>query len=546
MYKKNQIGAEGCPYILLFKAHGRMRDIFCEPERRSNVSVELNKKEVKVNEVLYSGYTKTTAEGDIIVPDINPDVLKILKVSERTYITKKSIKDSKCFVEGTVALNILYLPEDDLQGKIKAVNYSLPFSSAFPVTESRPEMKISVEAECEGLRDRLINSRKLNISCDVGISIKITSEKEISLSSPSPSEDIYFKNADIRLLSPDKDIEKEITISEKLSIPQSMPPLREILSCSLSEESSDLKLSENKAVVKGELKASVIYLAEDEDGSIQCMEDIIPFGEVFDIDSDDGERNGELDIHIKDISFKKDDYDDSGVICLDIILMLTLRTSGENLYPVIEDAYGTKKDIKIKKCTHNIEKILDKGITQFPQKEIIDIPPYLPGVKKVCDISCRPYVKEVLLEDTSAVVKGETEINVLFLTEDNDLPVGSFKETIPFSVSIPISFKCDKVTVDAKIKNEHLSYTLLSDKALEIRLINSVFLKCMCSENTELIEEIEYESNEIERPSMVIYFARQGDTLWDIAKKYHTDPNKIEMLNDIKDGIKEGDIIKIF
>ena len=42
------------------------------------MSVKLHKEHIKINEILCSEYGQTSVESDVIVPDINPDVLKVL------------------------------------------------------------------------------------------------------------------------------------------------------------------------------------------------------------------------------------------------------------------------------------------------------------------------------------------------------------------------------------------------------------------------------------------------------------------------------------
>ena len=42
-------------------------------------------------------------------------------------------------------------------------------------------------------------------------------------------------------------------------------------------------------------------------------------------------------------------------------------------------------------------------------------------------------------------------------------------------------------------------------------------------------------------PSIVLYFIQRGDTLWDIAKRYHTKEEYIRKLNNIEgDNLTEG------
>ena len=70
------------------------------------------------------------------------------------------------------------------------------------------------------------------------------------------------------------------------------------------------------------------------------------------------------------------------------------------------------------------------------------------------------------------------------------------------------------------------------------------------AKNTEIniIDDInEDENRKVENYSMIIYFVKPGDTLWNIAKKYKTSVDKIVMTNNIEnpDSISVGDKLLI-
>ena len=45
------------------------------------MSVILKKEDIQTNDVICQKYNRTTVESDVIVPDVNPDILKVLDVS---------------------------------------------------------------------------------------------------------------------------------------------------------------------------------------------------------------------------------------------------------------------------------------------------------------------------------------------------------------------------------------------------------------------------------------------------------------------------------
>ena len=64
-----------------------------------------------LNTTNYIGHEKKkiNIEGEVNVPDIKPDILSIINVSDRAFITNKSVVDGRVKVEGTVDVFIIYL-----------------------------------------------------------------------------------------------------------------------------------------------------------------------------------------------------------------------------------------------------------------------------------------------------------------------------------------------------------------------------------------------------------------------------------------------------
>ena len=76
-----------------------------------NMSIKLQNEHIRLSEVVCSKCCYSTVEGDVIVPDIKPDILKILQVDTDVAINHKTVQNDKIYVQGVVRLNILYIPD---------------------------------------------------------------------------------------------------------------------------------------------------------------------------------------------------------------------------------------------------------------------------------------------------------------------------------------------------------------------------------------------------------------------------------------------------
>jgi LysM repeat protein len=88
------------------------------------------------------------------------------------------------------------------------------------------------------------------------------------------------------------------------------------------------------------------------------------------------------------------------------------------------------------------------------------------------------------------------------------------------------------------VETNHISYNLNAAGEIELRV---VLMGCASSHKTtetEMIETVtEKNVSEEKTPSIVLYFVQKNDTLWDIAKRYHTSPMSIAAQNSLTESV---------
>ncbi|MEG2381055.1 MAG: hypothetical protein RSB38_05100, partial [Oscillospiraceae bacterium] len=70
------------------------------------MSINLNIEQLNIGEVVSIKYGQTMTEADIIVPDIKPDILKILDISGDVCIKQHVMQNDRAYVQGVVKINI--------------------------------------------------------------------------------------------------------------------------------------------------------------------------------------------------------------------------------------------------------------------------------------------------------------------------------------------------------------------------------------------------------------------------------------------------------
>ena len=70
--------------------------------------MEYGRDVVKFDQIIGEGRNQMLVERDLILPDINPDIAKILSVLGNVNITRQSVEQDRIGIEGTVDFEIIY------------------------------------------------------------------------------------------------------------------------------------------------------------------------------------------------------------------------------------------------------------------------------------------------------------------------------------------------------------------------------------------------------------------------------------------------------
>ncbi len=503
------------------------------------MSVKLQKEHIKLSQVICSRYCQTTAECDIIVPDIKPDILKVLRVSSEAVITQKTVQTDKVHLQGIMRIDILYIPEGDDCGNVKSISTVQDFSHTVDAVGAKPGMSLFAEAECEGMEFTVVNSRKLSLRNKISMSIKVSHICEMNITTGiDGDEPVQTRCEHLKISNCCCEAERDIVIRERLDVPSGKPDLEEILKFSAKPIPGELRLLDNKAIARGELKLCTLYCGSDgEKESMECMEHTVPFTEVLEVDGLAENMTAEIDYAVKNVYCEicRDSDGDKRILGTEITLCAYIRGTEIIECDAVRDAYGIEHEIKTEAESHNIEQLVDTVCTKATPSEKINIPDYLPDIYRICDCSAVPNIESVVPENSTVTVSGYITCNILYMSADSDAPVSGFSHVMPFSQVFDIAGVNQNSVCEAKADIAHLDYTISGPGNIELRSIVELALKAVNPENCEFISDIEYDNDSVlpPVPSITVYFIQPGDTLWSIAKRYRTTPDAILATNNV-------------
>lgn len=463
------------------------------------------------------------SDGNIIIPDSMDDVAKIISVKAYPSVTDSKTEEARIIVNGQIKLNVLYIGENE-NSKICTLTTTHPFSHIINAPEVTADFISLVSIVSCSLSYTTVNSRRLKTTTLLKFcaqSYKNNRTKILCSAKGAETQTAEYSFPALRTACT-----KNIVITDTPQLPAGKGAIAQILKQSAKISDTDFKILNNKVIVKGNIAVSVLYLSE---GTFTDATVTIPFTEVVEAEGLTPSYNADVSLYVSDWDIKPD-TDLSGeykMLDANIILSVEIKAFITDTLSAVTDVYLPGGALKTNSCTLNVKSPAFKLHEEEFIKEAVTLSKGMPSIRRIIDTEC----SITGITKSEDAVTANSEVTVIYLSDDSSGPVNSYTAKIPFvhkfAAKNPTSPCCE-------IK--HLSYAITSDNSLELRIgadftatpqqeaTFSVFTQC---------EETEYTPQK--RSSVIIAFVNKEDTLWSIAKKYNISLSHLASANALEE-----------
>lgn len=498
--------------------------------------MELVKENITVNQISCKGSAQVSLDEDIIVPDVKPDILKILQLDATSCVTGKKVTNGRTTVSGRVDLKVLYIPDSDRE-KIKSIVTSFDFSQNVDSPDIDAEMTAIVTSNIEKAEFSLINSRKLRIKVLVCLDYEVVSDKEIEIAvDTAEGDDAELMRDNVNLQNCVGLSETEFSVRDSMEVPSGQTSICEILKVDTKVCDCEYKTVTGKIVVKGAVGVCVLYT--DDDCMIQFMETEIPFTEVFDCEEAGDETICDIDYCVSELKYElmEDSDGDKRIIDLDITVTAQIKATENVSVDMICDCYEPFMKTELLKEEIELDEIVARPVSQNTIREMLEMTQDAPGISGVYDVITRPYVTKAQMQRGKLLAEGRIEAYILYLTDNAESPVYSMKKEIPFSYVLDCDREDEDLVPEIKAEIKHTAYNLNVAGEIELRCILALNANIIRKRKIELITGVVTEKPESDdKKGIVIYFVQKGDNLWEVSKRYAVPREKVLKFNNMED-----------
>ena len=500
------------------------------------MELHMTRQMMPVNEIIFDSFSEQPVECDILLPDYCPDIQRILHCNVCCMVGNTQLSGQRFTVSGEMRISVLYTGD---RGQVRGLEHRVPFSRSAELRTSPQKWIADTACKIDYVNCRAVSSRRLEIRGAATLKIKILSCQEGDFLEDCTGMGVQLKKEMENISCCLSKAESPFSVREELDTGDHMP-ISQIISSQVQARMTDYKVISGKIITKGELQVSVLYepVSQEEDPEPEVLSYTLPISQIMDAaDADEGSTCCIwYQVTGWDIQPKPDLDGESKVLSLEVQLNGQAMIHREQQITLPVDCYCTAYESSCEVKPVSFLTLIKSVNETCLCREKISLR------KPVRSVICSwASVEDQQTEKTAEGIRLLASVRLCAMVREQDGEIQFCETQGSVSHLIPLENTDERILFHPQICAGEAEAVPVGDSQLEI--------KCLCTitgcvyglRRAEAISSLsvdeEHPKAGEDRCALTIYYADQGESVWDIAKKYNTSIAGVMEENGLDDDI---------
>lgn len=466
------------------------------------------------------------------LPDYVPEIRRLLCTRAQVLPESKYVNDSgaRDALEWSGTLTYLLIYTND-EGELCSLPLSSAYEASCPLNDTPNQ--VFIDTYVDSVNARVVAPRKISLKSRLKSKIAVWSsvDTEEQMNNKSSADELFIERQTVTIptISQKQISQGDIRVSDKLDMQGLQNPTP--LWCDAFITVSDVKPQSGTVSVRGSIRIKCLC---QNDGDFVTLSKTVPLAEEIPADGAMAGDKARVSPRCVSLTISNEQNDDSGQLFFDLTCELEGEVTRNVDYRLTSDCYSTKYETDEEYRTIDIYSSTRAQGVPFSINE--SVKRKSKDIDEIIDVICDPVYEKTEFKGGRAIIFGKLSLTVIgkHLTENEPEYVSEGYE-LPFKYAVDMgrgdgdyiarcSISADEVNV--RFDGDKLNVSAQIYPALEI--IERAKQKILSVSTQKKDKEIKKDASCVR-----IYFPKEGDTLWEIAKKYHTTVSRLKEQNDL-------------
>ncbi len=494
--------------------------------------MELNKDIIHMNRIKDRNSFNITIDEDCMLPDSYPDITRKIKDSGYVCVEKIKNQDGKTGISGYLDYSFLYYSGD----RYKSYSGRIPFDETVIMADTGAQDMVSCYAMLEDMKISVVNSGKISIRGIISVTLTSECISDTEAATGAAGNNIQTMTDEFSMLRLCCAKRETFRIRETMTTDAGLGNIGEIIWQEMNLTDIRTKCTGEGAELRGTLKVFVIYADEADSEKVYCYSNsctcsgIIPVSDA----SDDMILEMNIISMEKSIMTRPDANGENRIFDCEMILTSDMRGYRKENVKILSDIYSPGYEYEL--ISEPVEYQTSAGSTETSCR--VTEKYRLNNVEKILNAISEVFVEDVYVNDKGINAEGIVTTEICCYIKESEEPITSVKYAVPFSKTIRQTEETGEDITEIIPGEIHTECNILPDNEIETDITMTLSALTRNNRTGAVVTDVREKPADLKKlknlPGITGYIVQKGDTLWNIAKKYHTTVENIKKDNKLE------------
>lgn len=500
---------------------------------------KVNRETLGVSETTYDNNQEQSIELDYVLPDYYPDIFKLIKCLAKPEIVSRTMAGNKATYELTCCVRILYCSEGS--EAVQCVTQKLTYSKTVDLGQVGECPILTLTPKLDYINCRAVNQRRIDLRGAISTRVRLVCRTRQQVVSDASGMGIQLRKMPVECVFNKLSAFKRIVVSEEVDLGYAKSPVSNILWCSGLVTTVDQKIIANKIVAKGEAKVSILYTCQtDGKDTMESMQFMLPFSQVMDLDGIDDSWLCLMNVEAAgcEAVCRSNPDGENKLLDCDLALQIQCTAMKSMAVEVVTDAYSTQYPVVGLAAVSVRTEKLPRSLSGSCKVEMI-VSPQENQLEAVYDLwgEVRNVSAQVNSAEQKITVMGNLLCQVMAKTTEGVPVLLESAETFEYNLPAGEEGVKEGAVLEPDAAVLSLSFTMPSagkvEVTAEIRIRGELYDTTGCQVLTDMLPDESTPRPQDDGYALRLYFADEGENVWDIAKRYGTSVDAVTSENEL-------------
>ena len=490
------------------------------------------RKNIGICENAFETTSELTLEADLNLPDYCPEIQRVLKCCVTPHITSVYNTSGRITASGNAEIKLIYVGDN---GKIAAFEQNYPVEKICEHSNLSSDCAVSVRINNDYVNCRAVNSRRVDVRAMLTFIFNAQKKREENILCFADGAGVQTVEECCSLASLTGVCEKMFSLNEVIEIAKERNPVLQILNVSSFAVATEIKVINNKALIRGECRVKIYYISENEN-SVENIEHSMPISQIIEMEGVDENSLTALNLRVCSTQAltKVDSSGDMKLIDISVSVNAEMTAFEEERITFIKDTYSTEYELQTLNKSFELLCFNDSFNISFTNKVVLESI----GVSVECVLCawCTDLKYSFITKDKKCFFVGTYGANVIYRDAEGKTDI--IQKTVDFEYNIKTKEACERNICFGNAVITGCVCNVAADSRLDFKTeidISGIVLSTSVIKYISKIEVLESSPKKSDTAALTVYFSEKGEKLWDIARVYNTTVQAISEENEINE-----------